>query len=66
MSQHPLAAFRQSQQPPLSQSDLARKLDVTRATISRWEKGERFPERDLWARIKEVTGLSASDLSEAA
>lgn len=38
-------------------------IGVTKATISRWEAGERFPDRDLWTRIKERTGLGPDELA---
>lgn len=66
MATNPLKAFREAQTPPLSQGELAKKLGVTRATVSRWESGERFPERDLWPVIHQITGVSADDLARSA
>lgn len=66
MSTHPLEAFRKNQTPVLSQAALAAMLQVKRVTVYRWEKGDRFPDRKHWPRIKEVTGLSADDLERAA
>lgn len=64
MSQsHPLKAFRESRTPRLTQEELAQMLGVTKTSISRWEAGERFPERELWPRIKEVTGVEPNDLA---
>ncbi len=63
---HPLKAFRESKDPPLKQAELARRLKVTRATVSRWEAGERFPEREHWPVIKKITGVGPDDLAKAA
>lgn len=65
MQQHPLRSFRESRSPPLSQDELASLLGVTKAAISRWETGERFPERDLWSKIREITGVGIEELSTA-
>ncbi len=62
MSQHPLKKFRAKQDPPWTQGRLAEALGVKRVTVCRWETGERFPERDLWPRIRAVTGLGVDDL----
>lgn len=63
MQVHPLRKFREGQQPPLKQEDLARMLGVSKATISRWEAGERFPDRDSWPLLKEITGLGSDELA---
>lgn len=57
---HPLKVFRKKRD--LTQADLATLLGVTKATISRWETGERAPRRsDIW-RIASKTGLTPVDL----
>jgi transcriptional regulator with XRE-family HTH domain len=61
---HPLRRFRENQTPPLNQEQLAGLLGVTKATISRWESGERFPDREHWPLIREVTGIGTDELSE--
>lgn len=38
----------------LTQSDLARKLGVAQATVSRWESGLHEPTRDQWHRIMDL------------
>jgi len=38
----------------LTQTDLARALDVDRATVSRWESGDRFPAPAVLARYLEA------------
>lgn len=63
IKKHPLRAFRDSQIPPLSQAELAEKLGVTKTSICRWENGERFPERQHWQLIREITGISPDDLA---
>lgn len=65
-SKHPLKAYRERCKPPMTQDELAQALGVTKAAVSRWETGERFPERQFWQRIHEVTGISLKQLSEAA
>lgn len=64
MQDHPFAFFRKTRDPQMTMEALAELLGVTKATISRWESGERFPERELWARIKETTGIGAEELAE--
>lgn len=62
---HPLTAFRLKHEPPLNQDDLAKKLKVSASTLSRWEAGDRFPERRWWPRLREVTGLGPEDFASA-
>lgn len=62
---HPLKAYRERQTPPLTQDALATALGVTKATVCRWERGERFPDRQFWSRIRDVTGLGPEALSTA-
>jgi transcriptional regulator with XRE-family HTH domain len=59
---HPLRAYRQSQTPPLTKAELARKLGVSKTTIARWEKGIRKIEPELLIGIAEETGIPAKDL----
>lgn len=59
---HPLRAFRDRHNPPLSQTDLAALLDVTRETIWRWEAGERQINKERLALIAERTGIDPADL----
>lgn len=66
MDSHPLKTFRESQDPPWSQSRMAEALGVKRTTVWRWERGDRFPERELWPKIRDLTGLSIDDLGSAA
>lgn len=43
---HPLKAYRESQDPPLSQEQLADRLGRSRVTVTRWESGARKPEAE--------------------
>lgn len=63
MTAHPIRQFRE--QAGKSQEELAGLLGVTKATVSRWETGERFPEREFWPAIREITGVTADDLAAA-
>lgn len=62
MEVHPLTAYRTSQEPPLTEADLARKLGVGRAAVNRWEKGARKIRTDLVLMVSERTGIPAKDL----
>ncbi len=55
---HPLKTYRLRQNPPLSQDQLAELLGVSKASVSRWETGERKPEETLIPVISEVTGIA--------
>lgn len=59
---HPLKAYRDSQEPKLSQADLARLLGVGRPTVHRWETGTRKPDVELLPTITEKTGIPAREL----
>jgi len=52
---HPLTAYRAEHN--LTPAGLARLLGVSRATVHRWETGERKPSRDKLPVIKEKTGI---------
>lgn len=58
----PLKAFRQNQEPRLSQAALAERLGVTRLTVTRWESGARKIDPDLVPLVAEKTGIPAKDL----
>jgi DNA-binding transcriptional regulator YiaG len=47
----------------LTQGDLARALSVDRATISRWESGQRDPDRDHLASYVDLLDRLAGELS---
>ncbi len=59
---HPLKAYRLAQQPPLSQAALAKHLGTSKASVSRWETGERKPEPHEVPRISERTGIAPAKL----
>jgi transcriptional regulator with XRE-family HTH domain len=62
MEHHPLKAFRERQQPPLSQEELAALLGVSKPTVSRWETGARKIDDDLVGAVAEKTGIDPRDL----
>lgn len=55
MSKHPLTAYREKRKVRIG--ELAADLGVNRVTLWRWEKG-RLPERDMWTKIEEETGVT--------
>lgn len=54
---HPLRDYRERQTPPLTQEQLAKQLGTTKATVSRWETGERKPEPEELPKIEAKTGI---------
>jgi transcriptional regulator with XRE-family HTH domain len=59
---HPLQNYRLTQNPVMSRAELARRLEVARITITRWETREQKPDEKLLKRIEEVTGIPAKEL----
>ncbi len=59
---HPLRAYRERQSPPLTQEQLAAQLNVSKASVSRWETGERKPEVELLPGVARKTGIPAAEL----
>ena len=59
---HPLADYRARHQPPLSRTELAVKLGVSPATVWRWEKGERTPDRKYLPELSRLTGAPIIEL----
>lgn len=59
---HPLRAYRESHQPPLSRAALASLLGVGRPTLFRWESGARKIDENLLAHVSEQTGIPAKEL----
>lgn len=57
----PIKSYRDKQKPPLSQAELAARLNVTRFTVMRWEAGAK-PDLDLLSKITEQTGIPAREL----
>lgn len=56
-SVHPLKAFRENQDPPLSQQQLAAFLEVSRVTVTRWEAGKRKIDEEQLPKVSEKTGI---------
>lgn len=46
----------------LSQEQLAEQLDVTRQTVSSWERDNSYPDLDLLVRLADVLKVSPNDL----
>ena len=46
----------------LTLEQLGSQLEVTKQTVSRWEKGERYPALDVLYTIAEVLGVSSDYL----
>ena len=59
---HPLRAFRESFDPPLSQQQLADLLNVQRETVNRWESGARRIDEKKLRKIVEKTGIPPAEL----
>lgn len=38
----------------LTQAQLARRIDVSRATVNRWERGQTYPDREHRYRLNEI------------
>lgn len=55
---HPLKAYREQQDPPLSQEQLADLLGRSRVTVTRWESGARKPEAEDLMVIHVKLGIS--------
>jgi len=56
----PLENMRRSR--TLNQADMARLLDVTQQTYSKYERGRLVPARDVQERIAAILGASRHDL----
>lgn len=50
----------------LSQQDLANKVFVTKATVSRWESGNRLPDATMISRLAKILGVDVNVLLTAA
>ena len=59
---HPLTAFRYRRWPPLSKSELARMLGLSRSYIHRIEAGERQFSPDIIGMVSKKTGISREQL----
>jgi DNA-binding XRE family transcriptional regulator len=59
---HPLKAYRENHDPPLSQQDLADLVAVDRVTVTRWESGARKIDEKKLPTVVECTGIAAAVL----
>lgn len=59
---HPLKAFRETQNPRLTQDQLADLLGVSKASVSRWETGTRKLDEDLLPSVSAKTGIPKAKL----
>lgn len=59
---HPLKTFRETQDPPLTQDQLADLLGVSRTTVARWETGTRKVDRELLLLVSQKTGIPTNEL----
>lgn len=59
---HPLKTYRATQNPRLSQGQLADQLGVTRTTVARWETGARKVDKDLVPTVSAKTGIPAKEI----
>ena len=50
----------------LTQNEIAKRMYVTRSTVSRWESGLRLPDATMIARLSEVLGVNVNFLLNAA
>lgn len=68
MKRHPLAIWREAQDPPMTQADLAVSLSVNRWTVNAIETGRRTPSARLMGKIMDVTDrkVTADQLVEKA
>lgn len=64
MGDHPLRRWRIERE--LSGETLAKLLDTGKSTVSAIETGGRPPSRRLMRKIREVTGITADELLDAA
>lgn len=59
-TKHPLTQWRNSQEPKLSQEDLAKLIGVSRWYVNRLEVGATTPSFALAMKIEAMTGVSPS------
>lgn len=59
---HPLKAWRDRQDPPLTLDEAAKQFGVAKSTVSRWETGARDLEEDYLRSVSEKTGIPAAVL----
>lgn len=62
MVESPLKKYREQQNPPLSQEQLAEAIGVSRVTVTRWESGKRKVGETLLSIVSEETGIPVAEL----
>lgn len=64
MDQNAIGAFIQSlrKEQGLTQKDLGSRLGVTNSTISRWEKGDSYPDAGMYEPLSRALGVSVAEL----
>jgi len=60
MANHPLKNYRKKHS--LTRAALARDLDVSKTTITRWEEGKRKIDNTKVALVSSITGIPAKEL----
>lgn len=48
----------------LTQVELAKRLGISEATVTAWERGERFPRSENMRKLMRFFGCTADDLME--
>jgi len=59
---HPIKAALRNQVPRMSQAQLARRLGIGEATISRWLNGKETPPENFFSMSADILGVSESSL----
>lgn len=62
---HPLAKWREDQNPKISQDAFGEKVGVFGMTVYRWESGASMPRESVWEPIEKLTGITAPELIAA-
>ena len=64
MDQKSIGSFIQSlrKEEGLTQKDLGSKIGVTNSTISRWEKGDRYPDAGMYEPLSQALGVAVAEL----
>jgi transcriptional regulator with XRE-family HTH domain len=58
----PIRAWRERQNPPVTQQELADRIGASRVALWRWETGRRLPDGDDLSKISSVTGIAIGEL----
>lgn len=60
--EHPVKEWREKQNPPVSQADLAARMLVKSSTVWRWENRKRIPQPFDLLRLSSITGVAIDEL----